>query len=356
MSEIRCRIEGRAGRITLNRPAALNALTHSMLSTIERAIDSWRDDNDVDLVVIDAEGERAFCAGGDIQRMYDTANLGDYEYGRRFWRDEYRLNAKIFSFPKPWAAFMQGFTMGGGVGVSCHGSHRVVCDSSTIAMPECGIGLVPDVGGSLLLSRAPGRLGEYLGTTGFRMGPADAIHAGFADYYIPQRSWPEIIAELARTGDWTLIDRHAQSPPESPDGTGPSLISVQDHVDRHFGGETIGDILRSMDHAPSDFTAATRKMFLRNSPLSMACTVEIVHRVRESDTIFRALEEESRFTFRSARDGDFIEGIRAAVIDRDRNPKWRHSGLDSVSGLDVTRMLMPLGEDGLKLDREALAP
>ena len=208
VSDIFCRREGKVGRITLQRPDALNALSYAMVTEIERAIDSWWHDPDVRFVLIDALGERAFCAGGDIQEMYDTATKGDFDYGRRFWRDEYRLNAKVFHFPKPWVSFMHGYTMGGGVGVSCHGSHRIVCENSIVAMPECGIGLVPDVGGSLLLSRAPGRMGEYLGTTATRMGPADAIHAGFADYFAPWDSWEDIKAELVAKGDVSVIDEH----------------------------------------------------------------------------------------------------------------------------------------------------
>ena len=190
MSDILIRKIGRAGRITLNRPDALNALTYAMIHDIEAALDAWRDDDEVALVVIDAAGEKAFSAGGDIAEMYRTGTAGDFAYGRTFWADEYRVNAKIAEYPKPYVAFMQGFTMGGGVGVSCHGSHRVVGESSRIAMPECGIGLIPDVGGSFLLARAPGRLGEYLGTTGTRMGPGDAIFAGFADLFIPEAAGP----------------------------------------------------------------------------------------------------------------------------------------------------------------------
>ena len=165
-AEIHIRKEGRAGRITLDRPKALNALTYDMALAIGAALDQWRDDGAVDLVIIDALGDKAFCAGGDIQKLYDTGRAGDFAYGRRFWADEYRLNARIAEYPKPYVALMQGFVMGGGVGISCHGSHRIVCASTRIAMPECGIGLVPDVGGSLLLARAPGRLGEYVGCTG----------------------------------------------------------------------------------------------------------------------------------------------------------------------------------------------
>ena len=318
-----------------------------MIAEIERAVDSWWQDHDVNFVMIEGAGDRAFCAGGDIQDMYDTATRGDFEYGHRFWRDEYRLNAKIFNFPKPWIAFMQGFTMGGGVGVSCHGSHRVVCENSIIAMPECGIGLVPDVGGSLLLSRAPGRMGEYLGTTGTRMGPADSMYAGFADYFAPSESWAEIKAGLVDTGDVSILDECCAT-----FASGGVLTERQGKVDRHFGGETIADILRSMAASPDDFTAETRKALSRNCPLSVACCVEIIHRVRGSDTISRALREEFRFTSRSAEHGDFIEGIRAAVIDRDRKPCWRHSDIDAVSDLDVVKMLMPLGGGDLRFDKE----
>jgi len=153
--DIHIRTEGRAGRITLTRPKSLNALSYEMCLAIERALDAWRDDDAVALVLIDAEGDKAFCAGGDVQQLYEKGRAGDYTFGRRFWADEYRLNAKIAEYPKPYVALMQGFVMGGGVGISCHGSHRIVCDTTRIAMPECSIGLVPDVGGSLLLARAP---------------------------------------------------------------------------------------------------------------------------------------------------------------------------------------------------------
>ena len=350
MSDIHCRREGKIGRITLQRPRALNALTYAMIAEIERSVDSWRRDREVNFVMIDGVGDRAFCAGGDIQDMYDTATQGDFEYGRRFWRDEYRLNAKIFGFPKPWVAFMQGFTMGGGVGVSCHGSHRVVCENSVVAMPECGIGLVPDVGGSLLLARAPGRIGEYLGTTGTRMGPADSIYAGFADYFAPNECWEEIKAELVETGDVSILDNRCST--SAPGGVLPERQGI---VDRHFGGETIADILRSMAASPDEFTTETRKALFRNCPLSVACCIEIIHRVRGSDTIARALKEEFRFTSRSAEHGDFVEGIRAAVIDRDRKPRWRHSDIDAVSDLDVVRMLMPLGDSDLRIEKEGIA-
>ena len=341
--DILIRRQGRAGRITLNRPQALNAVTWEMCLAIERALDAWREDDEVALVVIDAAGERAFSAGGDIAEMYRTASRGDYVYGRRFWADEYRMNAKIANYPKPYVAFMQGFTMGGGVGVSCHGTHRIVGDSSRIAMPECGIGLVPDVGGSLLLARAPGRLGEYLGTTGTRMGPGDAIHAGFADFYIPEADWPALIEALETSGDADLIAAAARPAPESP------LKALQTGIDDFFAGETIADIVRLLEHRGGDFAEATLETLRRHCPLSLACTIEIIHRVRGLGTIEAALGMEYRFTWRAAEMGDFVEGIRAAIIDKDRTPKWQHARIEDVSLLDVGRMLMPLGENALKI-------
>ena len=346
MGDIHIRIEGQVGRITLTRPKALNALSYAMCLEIEKALDAWRDDDAVKMILLDAEGERAFCAGGDIQEMYETGTAGDFDYGRRFWRDEYRMNAKMFEFPKPVASLMQGFTMGGGVGIACHGSHRIVGESSQIAMPECGIGLVPDVGGSLILSRAPGRLGEYLGTTGARLGPQDAILAGFADYFVPQEKWPALTVELVETGDWQAIDRAAEA---APDG---KLAALQEDINTHFGGETFADILRALKNDDSVFAKETLKVLRRNSPLSMACTVEMVHRLRGTDDIRRALELEYRFTHRAMEQADFLEGIRAAIIDKDRNPKWQHADMEDVAAIEVTRMLLPLGADALKLEEE----
>lgn len=270
MSDIHIRVEGRAGRITLNRPAALNALTYEMALAIEAAIDKWRS-ADIDLVLIDAIGSRAFCAGGDIADMYRSGRIGDLDYGRQFWRDEYRLNAKIFEYPKPIVSFLQGFTMGGGVGVGCHGTHRIVGQSSQIAMPECGIGLVPDVGGSLMLAQCPGHLGEYLGLTGTRMAAGDAIHAGFADGFIPEADWADLKARLI-AGDVSEIVY--QTPPAG------RLSMMQAEIDRHFAGATLGEIELSLRSDASEFAIATLETLSHRAPLAMACCMEIIRRLR----------------------------------------------------------------------------
>jgi enoyl-CoA hydratase/carnithine racemase len=271
---------------------------------------------------------------------------GDFSYGQRFWRDEYRLNAKLFEFPKPVVSFLQGFTMGGGVGVGCHGSHRIVCDTSRIAMPECGIGLLPDIGGSLLLARAPGRLGEYLGVTGDRMDAGDAIHAGFADYYVPQGNWANLTETLCKTGDWTAVDRAAHAAPPS------RLAAWQADIDAAFAGERLGDCIRSFDRHPSPAVDLAKKAIARNSPLAMTVAVEVIHRVRAVDQIRYALEMEYRFTHRALDRSDFLEGIRAAIIDKDKAPKWRHKSWEDVTGADILAMTMPLTDAKLTFERD----
>lgn len=335
---IRIRKIGRIGQITLQRPEALNAVSHEMVLAMEAALDEWRDDDEVACVLIDAEGHKAFSAGGDLQFMHDTAAKGDFEPGRAFWRDEYRLNAKIAEYPKPYIALCQGFTMGGGVGVSLHGSHRVVGESSKIAMPECAVGLVPDVGGTLLLARAPGRLGEYLGVTGYRMNASDAILAGFADYFIPQAEWAGLTETLIETGDWSAVAALARDPEDGP------LVAMRAQVDAHFGADTPSDILASLPD--DDWGQATAKAIRAGSPLSASCTIELVRRARESNEIRSALQQEYRFTSRSAPEGDFVEGIRAAIIDKDRTPRWQHASVEDVSAETVAAMLAePPGGD-----------
>lgn len=349
MTDIHIRKDGHAGRITLNRPKALNALTYDMCLAIEEALWDWRADPTVTLVLIDADGEKAFCAGGDIAEMYATGTAGNYSYGQQFWRDEYRMNALIADYPKPVVSFLQGFTMGGGVGVGCHGSHRVVGDSSKIAMPECGIGLIPDVGGSYLLARAPGRLGEYLGLTTDRMDPGDAIHVGFADLYMPEADWDAVKAKLCAEGALTAL--HAATLPAPPS----RLKQNQGRIDALFSGATLKEIVEALSAATDEFAQDAYKKMARNAPLSLACTVEILHRLRANNGTMRdALQLEYRFTSRSMEHGDFIEGIRAAIIDKDKSPKWSHD-LIGVPDADVAAMLQPVTGENVTFERRSEA-
>ena len=326
MDDLDIRKSGRAGRITFTREKALNALSHDMARAIHAALDDWRDDDEVAIVIIDAAGTRAFCAGGDIAAVYRAGVAGDHQRARDFFRDEYLMNAAIADFPKPIVAFLQGFVMGGGVGVGGHAGHRIVGDSTQIAMPESGIGLVPDVGGTWLLGRAPGRIGEYLALTGDRMGPGDAIHAGFADSYLPEAEWPALIAELERSGDATNI--HGTAPPPAP---------LADRDLSAFGERRVEDIVAALERAGED---GALKPIRRNSPLSMAAALAMVRASRGDRRMQESLSREFRFTARATQDSDFLEGVRAQLIDKDRNPKWTADASDA----HVQALLAPLDE------------
>lgn len=343
MTDIEIRKEGCAGRITLTRPEALNALSHAMCLAAEAALDAWRDDPQVRLILIDAMGDKAFCAGGDIGLIYHAGIAGDYGAGRQFWRDEYRTNAKLSEYPKPVISFLHGFVMGGGVGLGGHCSHRIVGESAQIAMPECGIGFVPDVGGSLLLARAPGRLGEYLGLTAARMGPADALYAGFADLFVPEAGWPMLKERLVETGDLLTLKAAATMPPAS------ALAAVQPEIDKLFGAQTLPGVMAALERAVDGIAIQARRAVARNSPLAMAVTLEMLNRLRaEGSGIRGALRQEYRVAHRVLAEGDFLEGIRAQIIDKDRAPRWRFGPEAAVPDL-VSAFLAPLGEGDLAL-------
>ena len=346
MTDIDIRKTGRAGRITLNRPKALNALTEDMSLAIERALRDWAGDDAVALVVIDAAGDKAFCAGGDIAKLYENGTAGRFGFGQYFWRQEYRMNALIAGYGKPVVSFLQGFTMGGGVGVGCHASQRIVCEDSQIAMPECSIGLVPDVGGSWLLSRAPGRLGEYLGLTSARMTAGDAIHAGFADRFIPRDRWPDLIATLEREGDVAALDAVTETPPVSP------MARDASEIDMLFAHDDLTDIVSACAAAEGAVAETATKALSRNAPLAMACALRLIRGAR-GNSITHALRHEFRYTYRAQAQGDFLEGIRAAIIDRDCSPKWTHLTAARVTVADIEAMLAPLGDDALTLEDPA---
>jgi enoyl-CoA hydratase len=327
------RKEGAVGRITLTRPRSLNALSYEMCLAIEKALLDWRADDAVELVMIDAEGEKAFCAGGDIEDLYNSGKRGDFDYGRRFWADEYRLNALIAGYEKPYVAFLQGWTMGGGVGIGCHGNFRVVCENSQIAMPECGIGLVPDVGGSILLAHAPGRLGEYLGLTGARMNAADAILCDFADSFVPFADWERLKAEIIDLADPDVVDDFALEPPPS------RLEALVEATETIFRPSSLLKCIENLASQGEEWASDAIKAMRRNCPLSVACAFEIIRKARDFKTVEQALDMEYRFTSRSLSHGEFIEGIRAQIIDKDRKPNWRVPRIEDVTAGMVSEML-----------------
>lgn len=340
MNALRIRIEGRAGRVTLNRPEALNALAHAMIGPITEALDKWSADPAVALVLFDAAGTRAFCAGGDIAEVYASGRRGAFGVAQRFWADEYRMDARIARYPKPIVTLAQGFVMGGGVGIAGNASHRIVGESSRVAMPECAIGLIPDIGASHLLARAPGRLGEYLGLTGHRMDAAEAIHCGFADAFVPEAAWPDLARTLCRDGDPAAIT--ALAAPTSP----AALAALRDPIDDAFSAPDLSTLAARLE--ASDWGHGVLKTLRRQSPLSMACTLALIRAARAEPGIEHALTREYRFSHRAASEGELLEGVRAAIIDKDRAPRWRDE-IDDVDPGSVARMLAPLGADELVL-------
>lgn len=334
-NDVLIRKEGLAGRITLNRPEALNALSFEMVTEIEKALISWRDDASVRCVIIDGAGEKAFCAGGDIDEMYQAGIKGDFSFSQKFFTEEYRLNAMIARYPKPYLAILHGFVMGGGVGVSGHGSHRVVTSSVKIAMPECGIGLVPDVGSTHLLANASGYLGEFLGMTGYRMNAADAILARFADAHIPESAKDDLIEAIIDTGDLSFIETYETEPEED------TLSSLLDAIDLVFSRRDAMEITEALSTMKEDWAVAALKAFKRGDPLALECTLQLVRRARISNTVEEALAGEFGFTSRAMEYGNFLEGTRAAIVDKDRNPKWKYGTLSDVPTEILEKMLAP---------------
>ena len=335
MADIVIQKKGKVGQITLSRPNALNALTYEMITSIEKALIEWENDISVQAILVDAEGPRAFCAGGDISELYKQGERKNYEFGQKFWADEYRLNALIDIYPKPYVVFMQGFTMGGGVGISCHGSHRIVGESSRIAMPECGIGLVPDIGGSFLLTQRSTNLGIYLGITGSQMDASDAIFAGFADHFIPETKWNIVKRKLIQTGDPHFIEDIEEDLP-------PSHLSKNfDTIVKVFSESDPISIINKMIQYPK--LASSLARLRKASPLSVLVTSYMLRIPEISQSVKAALKIEYRYTARAQEFTDFQEGIRAMVVDKDRNPIWKHSSLEAVTKEEALCLLKPLG-------------
>jgi enoyl-CoA hydratase/carnithine racemase len=279
------------------------------------------------------------CAGGDVQSLYRLGQSGDYDKARQFFWTEYRLNEAISRFKKPYVAIMDGVVMGGGVGVSAHGSHRIVTERTMVAMPECAIGLIPDVGGTFLLSRAPGRVGEYLGLTGTRCGAADTIYAGMADVFVPSEKIAGLVDRLCETGNVSAIARVASEPPAS------TLRAAEPWIDRAFSAETPSAIIEALGREATPEADKAKTAILRASPLSAHCTLAALRRVRDLPDLKAALAIEYRYTARALEQSDFPEGVRSLLIDKDKSPRWRHAALDAVTNDEVEALLGPFADE-----------
>ncbi|MCX3060148.1 enoyl-CoA hydratase/isomerase family protein [Streptomyces beihaiensis] len=330
--------EGRAARITLNRPRALNALTHPMVTRIADALDLWEHDPTVETVVLTGAGERGLCAGADIRLFHDDARSGDGTASEAFWRAEYTLNSRIARYPKPYVAVMDGIVMGGGVGLSAHGGLRVVTERSRVAMPEVGIGFVPDVGGTYLLSRAPGLLGTHLALTGGAVGAADAILCGLADHYVPSRALPRLLDDLTRMSAEEAVAWHAT---RAPDG---ELAGRQSWIDACYAADTLEEIVERLSSCGEPEAKEAAQTLLLKSPMALKVTLSALRRAAWLDSLEHVLDQEYRVSCAALRTHDLPEGVRAQIIDKDRDPAWSPATLAEVTHADVERCFAPLGE------------
>ncbi|QOZ10148.1 enoyl-CoA hydratase/isomerase family protein [Bradyrhizobium sp. CCBAU 51765] len=344
------RREGAAGVIRLNRPKAINAMTLEMSIGIDAALDRFETDPEVGLIILEGSGERGLCAGGDIRGLWESSREGG-DLGARFWRQEYVMNARIAKYPKPYVAFMDGLVMGGGVGLSGHASHRVVTDRTKLAMPEVGLGFFPDVGGTWLLSRSPGEIGTYFGLTGQTMNGPDAIHAKFADAVVPAAKWPELREALTKLGqDATAADVSKLINGFATGETAGPVTAKQAAIDALFGFDRMEDIFAALKRDGSEFAQATLKTLNEKSPRGMVVTLKLLRLARGSSSLEECLVREYRAALEVFRSDDFREGVRAAVIDKDRNPTWSPPRIEDVTPEMLSPYLAEIGADELKFN------
>jgi enoyl-CoA hydratase len=336
--EVRFEQRGPAGIVTLARPKALNALTLGMVRAITLQLHAWAADDHVHHVVIRGEGERAFCAGGDVRSLYESG-LAKTGYASDFWYEEYQLNTLIKEYPKPFVALIQGIVMGGGVGVSFHGSHRVVCETTVFAMPETGIGLFPDVGGTFFLPRLSGQTGLYLALTGARLKGADLRWLKLATHTARFAEFDTIVRRLTEPGA-TVARALAPFGEEAPEGTAP-LEGLKAEIDRCFGTESVEQTLALLDAADGEFARDASRIIRTKSPTSLKIAFRQMQEGRLKE--FRdCMRLEFRITERIQQGHDFYEGVRAAIIEKDGAPRWSPSALEDVKPWMIEPYFAPL--------------
>jgi len=343
---------GALGRLTLNRPRAINALNHAMVRTLAVALDEWRDDDAVRTVLLSGAGDRGLCAGGDIVAIY-TAVRGGRDDALRFWADEYRLDAAIARYPKPYVSLMDGLVLGGGIGLSAHGGIRVVTERTRVGMPEVSIGFFPDVGGTFLLARAPGELGTHLGLTGGTASGADAIAIGLADYFVPSGRLAELAAALEARDAVEAIAEFAVEPPAS------ELLAQRAWIDEAYAGDDAEAIVERLAASSEPAAVEAAETIRSKSPTSVAVTLAALRRAAALPSLEAALDQDYRVATRVSQGTEVVEGIRAQVIDKDRTPRWSPATLAEVTVEAVEQYFAPLGRSdrgGAELGLAAPAP
>jgi enoyl-CoA hydratase len=328
--------QGAIGRLRLNRPRALNSLNQPMIRAIAAALTEFERDPAIAAVLVTGEGERGLCAGGDIRMIYEGGRERPEE-GAQFWREEFIVNSRISAYGKPYIAIMDGIVMGGGVGISAHGSHRIVTERTRFAMPETGIGYFTDVGATWLLPRAPGEFGTYLGLTGRDVGAAAAIYARLADSFVPSEKIDGLIASLVKLpSSATAEDVSAAIRAVSSEAPASALLAHIALIDRCFAFDTVEEIFAALEKDGSDFARETLALLKTRSAISLKLTLSLLRAGRGSETLNACLEREYAGCVAMLSNPDFYEGVRAAVIDKDRNPKWS-VGLPDVTPQTLAR-------------------
>ena len=336
--DIVSRVDNGVGYVTLNRPKAINSLNQSMVDGLRAVLTDWEHDDAISAVVLAGAGERGLCAGGDVVAIYHSAR-GDGTAARRFWYDEYLMNGQIGRFPKTYVALMDGIVMGGGVGVGAHANTRVVTDTSKVAMPEVGIGFIPDVGGAYLLSRAPGSLGLHAALTGAPFSGADAIALGFADHFVAHDQLDALRQSIADAGVEQAIATHAVEPPPS------ELAAHRDWIEECYAGDTVADIVDALRGHGAGPASDAADLIATRSPIALSVTLAAVRRAATLDTLEDVLAQDYRVSSASLRSHDLVEGIRAQLVDKDRNPTWSPASLSEVSAADVEAYFAPVDDE-----------
>jgi enoyl-CoA hydratase len=348
--------DGGVATVLLNRPQALNAFTLGMYRRFDPALRAWAEDPEVYAVVIEGAGDRAFCAGGDVRAVYEAGKgiAGDPSFTSAFFAEEYRIISRIHHYPKPYIAILDGITMGGGAGVSVNGACRVATERTMFAMPETGIGLFPDVGATRFLNLCPGHIGRYLGLTGARLGPADALYCGFATHFVPRERVPELKAALAAM-EWqpgreapqveAALAGFAADPGAAP------LTARRDVIDRCFAGDTVEAILKALatERVEIAWAAEISAMLLSKSPTSLRITLRQLM-LGQGFSLEEALRLEYRMTQHVMAAHDFYEGVRAALVDKDQQPRWQPASLAEIDEAATQSYFAPLGSGELEFD------
>lgn len=341
---------GTVGLITLNRPATINALNLEMCISIEEKLAQWQRMGQIKCVVIRGEGDKGFCAGGDIRYVYDQGRLGAKKSRKFFWH-EYRMNRRIFHFPKPFIALMHGVTMGGGAGISVHGSHRVGAENLLFAMPETGIGFFPDIGASYFLPRCTGKTGYYLGLSGARIHIADCLYTGIVDHLVPKADFENLINALveARFNDNSNMQVSDLINSFSMDLDGmdiykPDLLEHRSYINQIFSLNTMEDILEGLDKSDNEWCQGVLASLLEKSPTSLKVTLKELQLGSQMD-FDDCIKLEYKIVNRFLNHPDFYEGIRSVVIDKDKKPIWRPNTLEGLPDEVIQECFEPLQQE-----------